>query len=1076
MTVRRRLGISSVLALIALVVAAALLDHAVAGASSPAFDSEGVTRLDTDIPGDPTDPLEQRVLAFLANGARDIDQPELALVRTEVDDLGMRHLVFEQHHKSVVVAGAGATAHVDGDKIVAVTASLLDVGGIDALGAPITEEEARAMVMEAWDGASVVGSVYTVFVPPPRSSGTADFSWAIEVRDDAIPSRQVVFVSARDGRMLAVRDLLTDARNRRTYDAEGRRVLPGTLARSEGDPAVGEPEIDRTHVYARDTYDYFWTRHRRDSYDDRGAPLVSTVHYGVGYANAFWNGEQTVYGDGFAVKDVVAHEWTHAVTEYTAGLVYEWQSGALDESYSDVFGVMVDREDWLLGEDLPETSLAGRPGIRSIANPELLGQPAHTDDWVETCSDEQGVHTNSGITNKAFYNLAKAIGKPDAADIFFRALTVYLHPRSTLHDAREAAIQSARDLFGGSSTRQAATAAAYDSVGITSSWHPDENDCTCAVTTTLATTTFDRALEPLEIAATLYEIRDRVLAPSDGTSFYVDLFYQHTGRVSQLLLLEPELLSRFAGILTDASPGLRSLAGGTGGPVAISGGLAADVPDFITDLAAADRRHGGGELASALEREFEMLGLADLTGLSFDDALRRLADVGRGRAAPHGRALKGPFGLVEVGGDPGDDERAVDSQTVTAYDKKGDRFLTVWLSARNATNADSGFDVYGRFHRANGRPMGSEFRISDDGGVAANTKPAIATGRRGFLVAWTEAAGDCFVRAQVVVNRRNRRDFTLSGAGGSHSPALAHNRKNDTFLLAFVRGSDYLPPSLFGAESDDCGDSASSASGIFGKALRDRGKKRPRTVESYRISDVHKGAFRPQVTFEPGTGEFVVVWEDRRRHASPDVFDLAAQRIADTGRRQRGSDRLIVRGIQAGTVAPWSPRPAIASSRRGYLVTYFVGNNTGSVWRANAVSLDPDLETVRSRVLTTMVYGSSHPGDEPTASASLSFSNALNAYLYVQSAQFESLWGYVSTVTAVRITPSGLPRRLDGRKAKPGSVGEALDFTLDTQQQPVVVAAPRSGNLTFLVVFSKHEPDNEEKDFDIWASRVRLRR
>jgi Zn-dependent metalloprotease len=153
-----------------------------------------------------------------------------------------------------------------------------------------------------------------------------------------------------------------------------------------------------------------------------------------------------VYGDGFPVKDVTAHELTHAVTERTANLEYRWQSGALNESISDIFGAMVDRDDWLMGEDLPIGA------IRDMDNPGAFGQPGNV-------------------------NVATSIGKGDAERIFYRALTVYLQPQSTLEDSRAAALQAAEDLFGVGSTQAQAVNTGFGAVGLTGTFSPPANSC-----------------------------------------------------------------------------------------------------------------------------------------------------------------------------------------------------------------------------------------------------------------------------------------------------------------------------------------------------------------------------------------------------------------------------------------------------------------------------------------------------------------------------------------------------------------------------------------------------------------------
>ena len=188
-------------------------------------------------------------------------------------------------------------------------------------------------------------------------------AWFIEASGSAL--REYIWIDAQTGDLLLHFSQLTDAKNRTIYNLAHGTTLPGTLVRSEGDAATGDTDTDVAYDYSGATYDYYWTNHGRDSFDNAGATLISSVHYGTNYQNAGWNGSQMVYGDGFAsADDVVAHELTHAVTERSANLLYYMQSGALNESFSDIFGETVDLTDglgndapevrWLMGEDLPD--------------------------------------------------------------------------------------------------------------------------------------------------------------------------------------------------------------------------------------------------------------------------------------------------------------------------------------------------------------------------------------------------------------------------------------------------------------------------------------------------------------------------------------------------------------------------------------------------------------------------------------------------------------------------------------------------------------------------------------------------
>lgn len=213
-----------------------------------------------------------------------------------------------------------------------------------------------------------------------------------------------------------------------------------------------------SHYYTGVVYDYYKNHHARDSYDGKGAPIYSVVHYGKNYNNAFWNGEAMFYGDGdgrtfsplSGANDIIAHELTHAVTEKTAGLVYRYQSGALNESMSDVFAYFVD-PDFLMGEDVYTPGKYG-DALRSLSEPELYNQPSHMKDYLSLPNTEEGdwggVHINSGIPNKAFYNTVTQLGSSKSEKIYYRALSYYLTPYSDFKDGKAALIQSAKDLYG----------------------------------------------------------------------------------------------------------------------------------------------------------------------------------------------------------------------------------------------------------------------------------------------------------------------------------------------------------------------------------------------------------------------------------------------------------------------------------------------------------------------------------------------------------------------------------------------------------------------------------------------------
>lgn len=555
-------------------------------------------------------------------GVRDASQ-ELTIVKADVDALGMRHVTFAQVYQGIEVYGARMKVHLsaDGQEVVASSSGFVPEIVLSDTQPRITAEEALANAHQALPNGTLVADPKLAVYPGEEAPGSsAQLVWLVELQDNALPARNVYVVDAADGNILDVLDRLYVGRDRETYDADHGYNLPGTLARSEGDGPTGDQDVDDAHDFAGDTYDYYWNTHNRDSYDDQGATLVSTANYGDNYMNAYWNGEQTVYGDDFAVNDVVAHEWTHAVTEHSAALEYRWQSGALNESFSDIFGAMVDRDDWLMGEDLPDSALGGREAIRDLSDPARFGQPAHTDDWVETCSDNEGVHTNSGIPNKAYYNIATTIGKGKAERIFYRALTVYLDTNSSLEDARGAALQSATDLYGDGSAEYNGVRDGFDAVGLDGVWEPEPNDCTCAASTALSNeTVYSDPLSALKVAATLYRVRDQLLTGEAG-EHYRTLYEQHTGRISYLLLADAALRNSGAEILKQVTPGLNHLMNGVGEEDVVTQKTVDEILTFLHQLAEEDRANGGGDLADTIEQEMAHIEWDHLVGMTYTEA------------------------------------------------------------------------------------------------------------------------------------------------------------------------------------------------------------------------------------------------------------------------------------------------------------------------------------------------------------------------------------------------------------------------------------------------------------------------
>jgi Zn-dependent metalloprotease len=290
-------------------------------------------------------------------------------------------------------------------------------------------------------------------------------------------------------------DAGTPQKQRTIFNAKHSQILPGQLVRSEGQPPVADAAVNQAYDGLGETFDFYSDVYQRNSIDNRGLPLKSSVHFGVGYDNAFWNGQQMVFGDGdneiftgfTGCLEVIGHELTHGVTGSEANLNYQGQSGALNESISDVFGCLVkqkklnqtaDKADWLIGEGLLAKGIKG-VALRSMKAPgtayddPTLGkdpQPANMAGFVQTTQDNGGVHTNSGIPNHAFYLVAIALGGnawEKAGQIWYDTL---LDPRLKASAnfsafANLTALNAARR-FGSNSIERKAVLDAWHKVGL----------------------------------------------------------------------------------------------------------------------------------------------------------------------------------------------------------------------------------------------------------------------------------------------------------------------------------------------------------------------------------------------------------------------------------------------------------------------------------------------------------------------------------------------------------------------------------------------------------------------------------
>lgn len=277
------------------------------------------------------------------------------------------------------------------------------------------------------------------------------------------------------------------------YTANYQASLPGKPVRSEGQKPSKDSAVNEAYDNLGTTYGFFWDNYQRDSIDGQGMQLSATVHYEKNYSNAFWNGKELVMGDGdgqifnrFSLCiDVVAKELSKGLIEFETGLSYWGDSGAIIESMSDVFGLLVKQyflgqtvtqADWLVGQGLFTSNING-VALRSLKAPgtayddAVLGkdpQPAHMRDYIKTKSDNEGIHINSGIPNHAFYLIASEMGGfawEKAGRIWYTILGK-LHGTVTFLDFARLTHQTAGELFGSHSTERQAVKKGWAEVGI----------------------------------------------------------------------------------------------------------------------------------------------------------------------------------------------------------------------------------------------------------------------------------------------------------------------------------------------------------------------------------------------------------------------------------------------------------------------------------------------------------------------------------------------------------------------------------------------------------------------------------
>lgn len=420
---------------------------------------------------------------------------DLAMRKMNVDANGNRHVRYAQTHRGLDVIGGDLVVHVDrSGRVYAMNGTAR--GGLSSLLGSRDIGEASAVA-----AASALPEFTGLKASPARLVYliTADgdaykaYETVFSGQRGSDPVRDKVYIDADSGKVVAVHPQVYFAENRKVYSANNATTLPGTLKRSEGQAATTDADVTAAYDGTGDTYEAYKAFWNRDSYDNLGAVLISSVHYDVNYCNAYWNSTQMVFGDGNTSQgcyplargiDVTGHELTHAVTEKESGLVYSGESGGLNEALSDIFGAFVEAyvdgnktgtlavsaNTWKIGEVvLP-------PALRYMNDPAADGVSL---DYYTSTAGTKDVHYSSGIANLAFYLLSQGgthprgkstvnvagVGMDKAIRIFYEAQINILTSSSKFLAAGNATVLAAQNL-GYSLADQTSVANAWQAVGV----------------------------------------------------------------------------------------------------------------------------------------------------------------------------------------------------------------------------------------------------------------------------------------------------------------------------------------------------------------------------------------------------------------------------------------------------------------------------------------------------------------------------------------------------------------------------------------------------------------------------------
>jgi vibriolysin len=424
-----------------------------------------------------------------------LDAGALALRKMNVDEEGNRHFRYTQTFNGLPVLGGDLVVHVD------VKGAVYSINGT-ARGDISADLGTHAMSEAAASGKIAADSRFagmaqtgtrTVYIATVEGTTHKAYETIVEGQRGADPVRDKVYVDVDTGAIVAVYPTIHFTLNRKVYSANNGTSTPGTLKRSEGQAATTDVDVNAAYDNTGDSYKAYNNFWNRDSYNNQGGQLISTVHYSTNYCNAYWNGTQMTYGDGSASQgcgplarslDVTAHELTHGVTEYESGLVYSGEPGGINESLSDIFGTFteawvdggrtgtlaISADTWKLGEDV----ISG--GLRYMCDPAADG--ASKDFWTSSVGSVD-VHYSSGVGNLNFCLLTRGgthprgkstinvpgIGMDKAIRIYYKAQTDILTSSSKYANLRTA-MEQATTALGYDQATKDAVGCSWAAVGV----------------------------------------------------------------------------------------------------------------------------------------------------------------------------------------------------------------------------------------------------------------------------------------------------------------------------------------------------------------------------------------------------------------------------------------------------------------------------------------------------------------------------------------------------------------------------------------------------------------------------------